>query len=126
MLRNLCAVHVWCAVVVFVGAATPAQAYLGSFNTPNDGYDVQSGSVAGDVSYYNAGQFGLNAGGGGPLPTPIMADSGLWSVTGEVGGYFSNSTDRGLYTASAPPLSRESKYGARCVHCWRAQWWTNR
>ncbi len=103
MLRNLCAAQVWCAVVVLVGATTPAQAYLGSFNTLlGDGYDVQSGFVYGDVSYYNAGQYGANAG-GGPGPTQITADSGLWSVTGEVGGYFDNSTDRGNYTLGFPP-----------------------
>mgnify|MGYP000219586228 CR=1 FL=1 len=82
---------------------TSAHAYLGSF-TPQDGYHVQSGLVYGDVSYYNAGQYGTNAG-GGPGPTQIVADSGLWSVVGPAGGYFSNPTDRNNYTASAPPYA---------------------
>ena len=75
MIRNLSTAPAWCAVMLLVGSATPALAYLGSF-TPNDGYHVQSGLVYGDVSYYNAGQYGANAG-GGPGPTQITANSGL-------------------------------------------------
>jgi hypothetical protein len=82
---------------------TNAHAYLGSF-TPQDGYHVQSGLVYGDVSYYNAGQYGANAG-GGPGPTQITANSGLWSVIGPAGGYFSNPTDRTNYTTGAPPYA---------------------
>ena len=81
--------------------ATPASAYLGSFS-PNDGYHVQSGFVYGDVSYYNAGQYGVNAG-SGIGPTQITADSGLWSAQGPVGGYFSTAVDRSNYTAGTHP-----------------------
>jgi hypothetical protein len=101
MIRSRLNAHAWCAVTLFIAAAAPAYANLGSF-TPQDGYDVQSGLVYGDVSYYNAGQYGANAG-GGPGPTQIVADSGLWSVIGPAGGYFSNPTDRTNYTTGAPP-----------------------
>ncbi|TWT78132.1 hypothetical protein Pla123a_09220 [Posidoniimonas polymericola] len=87
-----------CAVLSFV---SPARAYLGSFS-PSDGYDVQSGLVYGDVSYYDAGQYGANAGGGAG-PNQIAADSGLWSVASPVGGYFSTLADRANYTAATPP-----------------------
>ncbi|TWU24608.1 hypothetical protein [Bythopirellula polymerisocia] len=91
-------------IATFLAASwlsTPANAYLGSF-APSDGYNVQSGFVYGDVSYYNAGQYGVNAG-GGPGPTQITADSGLWSVTSSVGGYFSTVVDRANYISGAPP-----------------------
>jgi hypothetical protein len=102
MIRSLSIAPAWCAVMFLVGAATPAHAYLGSFATPIDGYDVQSGLHYGDVSYYNAGQYGANAG-GGPGPTQIVADSGLWSVIGPAGGYFSNPVDRASYISNYPP-----------------------
>ena len=78
------------------------QHYLGSF-APSDGYDVQSGLVYGDVSYYNAGQYGVNAG-GGPGPTQVTADSGLWSITSSVGGYFSTVVDRTNYISGRLPM----------------------
>ncbi len=103
MFRTLSVSSVWCTVVLLVGVATPARAALFSF-APQDGYDVQSGLVYGDVSYYNAGQFGANAG-GGPGPTQITADSGLWSVVGPAGGYFDNPADRASYIFGTPPYS---------------------
>ncbi|MDZ4818809.1 MAG: PEP-CTERM sorting domain-containing protein [Planctomycetota bacterium] len=103
MFRTLSVSSVWCAVGFLVGVAAPAQGALFSFG-PQDGYDVQSGLVYGDVSYYNAGQFGANAG-GGPGPTQITADSGLWSVVGPAGGYFDNPVDRASYTLGTPPYS---------------------
>jgi hypothetical protein len=101
MIRTHSSAPAWCALTLFLAASAPAYANLGSF-TPQDGYDVQSGLVYGDVSYYNAGQYGANAG-GGPGPTQIVANSGLWSVIGPAGGYFSNPGDRNSYTAGAPP-----------------------
>ncbi len=92
---------VCCVTLLSIGTARPAHAYLGSFG-PQDGYHVQSGLVSGDVTYYNAGQYGGNAGGGSG-PTQIVADSGLWSYVGPAGGYFSNAVDRGNYIATAPP-----------------------
>jgi hypothetical protein len=103
MIRFLSIAPAWCAVVVLIGAATPAHAYLGSFANPNDGYDVQSAQHRGDVTYYNAGQYGANAGGGSL--THIAADSGLWSLTSPVGGYFSTLADRANYTSGAPPYA---------------------
>ncbi len=84
-----------------IGAyAAPAWAYLGSFNAA-DGYYVQSGSIAGDVSHYNAGQSGANAGGGGLVA--LAPDTGLWDVTGQVGGYFATAANRATGTSGAPP-----------------------
>lgn len=103
MIRSLKIAPAWCAVAFLVGAATPAHAYLGSF-TPQDGYDVQSGLLYGDVSYYDAGQYGANAGGGSG-PNQIVADSGLWSVIGPAGGYFDNPVDRASYISTAPPYA---------------------
>ncbi len=90
-------------LAVLAAAGTPAHAYLGSFR-PQDGYNlfVPSGSVNwSDVSYYNAGQYGPNAG-GGPGPTLQTPDSGLWKVTGQVGGFFTSSAAR---AANTPPTT---------------------
>lgn len=68
------------------GFAAPASAYLGSF-TPSDGYLIVQPWV--DVSYFNMGQFGANAGGGSVAP--IAPDNGLWKVTpGYAGGIYTN------------------------------------
>jgi hypothetical protein len=93
----------WVSVIALVAAAlapTRAMAYLGSFG-PSDGYYAQYGTMLGDVTYYNAGQSGPNAGGG---PTvQIAADSGLWTLQSPVGGVFDNSTDRNNYIALGLP-----------------------
>ena len=68
------------------GAVSPASAYLGSF-APNDGYQIIQQWV--DVSYFNAGQNGINAGGGSM--GHIAPDSGLWKVTPNyAGGIYTN------------------------------------
>lgn len=77
-----------------------AHAYLGSF-TPNDGYYVQSGVILGDVSIYNAGASGPNAG-GGPGPIQINADSGLWKLVSPVGGYFTSVATRNAAVGAGP------------------------
>ncbi len=88
------------AAVCFCFSHTSAVfAYLGSFEV-NDGYQVQSGTILGDVTIYNAGAHGANAG-GGPL-VQIAADSGLWDLTSEVGGYFDSSTDRTTALSPGP------------------------
>lgn len=80
--------------------STPALAYLGSFG-PNDGYVAQYGTVLGDVTYYNAGQNGANAG-GGPL-APVPADTGLWSLqTPNSGGVFASAANRAAFAATYP------------------------
>lgn len=67
-------------------APSPALAYLGSF-TPSDGYQILQPWV--DVSYYNSGQYGANAGGGSAAH--VVPDSGLWSVdSGFAGGIYSS------------------------------------
>lgn len=82
-----------------LGAAQNACAYLGSFG-PNDGYYPQYGTVLGDVTYYNAGQSGANAGGGPTMPLP--ADTGLWKLQTPVGATFGNPVNRAAFTAGYP------------------------
>jgi hypothetical protein len=92
------------SVVVVASAASQACAVLGSF-TPSHGYNlgVYSGNVNwSDVSYYNAGAYGVFAG-GGPGPTLHTPNSGLWSVVGQVGGFFPTAAQRNAATAGAPP-----------------------
>ncbi|MBI5864605.1 MAG: PEP-CTERM sorting domain-containing protein [Planctomycetes bacterium] len=86
------------------GLASPALAHLGSF-TKADGYSlwVPSGAVNWcDVTYYNAGAWGVNSGGGSG-PTPIAPDSGLWSLVSPVGGFFPSAAARNAAVGSAPP-----------------------
>ena len=70
--------------LIVAGLASPASAYLGSF-TPADGYQIWQNWV--DVSYFNSGANGANAGGG--AYGYIVPDSGLWKVTpGYAGGIY--------------------------------------
>ena len=82
--------------------AAPAQAYLGGFE-PADGYQVQSGFIGGDVSYYNAGAHGPNAGGGALVHA--APNAGLWKIdsTSQPGGYFATQVLRAGFTLGAPP-----------------------
>lgn len=88
-----------CGLLVCAVAATPVFAYLGSFR-PIDGYDLYPATIWGDVSLYNAGQYGPNAGGGGY--TQVNADTGLWKLQSNVGGYFDNPVDRNNAVAAGP------------------------
>lgn len=99
MNRNLCGPGALVALAVALAAA-PAQALLNSF-TSNDGYLPQYGTAWGEVSHYNAGQHGANAGGG--VYTQITADSGLWKLLSPVGATFANAGDRAAYLAGGPP-----------------------
>ncbi|MCA9235052.1 MAG: hypothetical protein KDA44_06260 [Planctomycetales bacterium] len=99
MRRNLCAPGALIALAIVLGVATPARAYLGSF-TSNDGYYPQYGTLYGEVSHYNAGQNGVNAGGGAAMQ--IVADSGLWKLQTPVGGGFATVADRNNYLAPGP------------------------
>ncbi len=91
-------------LLALAAAASPAMAYLGSFR-PADGYtlSVPSGGPASwcDVSYYNAGQWGANAG-GAPNPFNVTPNAGLWKLdaTSQVGAFFTTSAAR---NASTPP-----------------------
>lgn len=89
------------AGMVTLWSNTPSWAYLGSF-APADGYHIQSATILGDVTYYNAGQYGSNAG-GGPGPIQIVADSGLWQLLSPVGGYFPSSALRNAVVGGGPP-----------------------
>ncbi len=98
------------SVVVCVLAISSAEAYLGGFE-PADGYLLGSGPILQsganppspytDVTYYNAGQFGANAGGGSSLS--ITPDSGLWDLVSTAGAFFRTPADRLLNTGTAPP-----------------------
>lgn len=84
-------------------ATAPASAYLGSFG-PSDGYNllVLSGSVNwSDVSYYNAGQYGPNAG-NGTGPTLQTPNAGLWRINSQAGGFFATAAAR---NANTPPTT---------------------
>ncbi|MFO0790691.1 MAG: PEP-CTERM sorting domain-containing protein [Pirellulales bacterium] len=82
-----------------------AFARLGSFNS-NDGYQLVLAGPPNynwaDVTYYNAGAYGVNAG-GGPGPTMISPDSGKWKLISQVGGFFGSSAARSSTVGSAPP-----------------------
>lgn len=98
-----CTLRAALAAVVAAGASA-SFGYLGSF-TPADGYNINvfSGSANwSDVSYYNAGAYGANAGGGSG-PTPIAPDSGQWKLTSQVGGFFTSSAARNGAVGGAPP-----------------------
>ncbi len=88
--------------------ATPANAYLGGFE-PADGYTLSAipqgsspASLYSDVTYYNAGQSGANAGGG--VPTVLAPDTGLWMLLTQPGAFFRNSATRSSYTGGAPTV----------------------
>lgn len=87
------------AIVLAAALTSSAHAYLGSFG-PQDGYAAQYGTVYGNVTYFNAGQNGLNAGGG--AMTFIPADSGLWKQVSPVGSSFGNFIDRANFAATYP------------------------
>lgn len=85
-------------------AAAPAFATLGSFG-PNEGYSlsVYSGGYNwADVTYYNAGAYGPNAGGGSG-PNFIAPDSGKWRLVSQVGGFFGSTAARNAMLSGAPP-----------------------
>lgn len=87
------------ALALGVVFSAQAQAYLGSFS-PNDGYQIVQPWV--DVSYFNSGQNGVNAGGGayGYIPP----DSGLWKVApGAAGGIYTSAAARAAALVGIPP-----------------------
>jgi hypothetical protein len=97
------------AAIAALCLVTPVYAYLGGFE-PADGYTIstipQGSSPASqyvDVTYYNAGQNGANAGGG--AVASIATDFGLWSLKTQPGAYFRTAAKRRFYTPGAPPYS---------------------
>jgi hypothetical protein len=97
-LKRLAAASILCA------APTTALARLGGFENA-DGYDINvfSGSLNwSDVSYYNAGAYGPNAGGGSG-PTSMAPNSGLWKIVSSPGGFYDTAANRALFTSGAPP-----------------------
>lgn len=100
--RDLAAVAA-CALTL-AGTASPSFGYLGSFG-PSDGYTlfVPSGGPANwvDVTYYNAGAYGPNAGGG--VLNPIAPDSGNWRLLSQVGGFFPSTAARNAALGGVPP-----------------------
>ena len=88
-----------------------AKAYLGGFE-PADGYTIspipQSSTTNPtsqyiDVTYYNAGQNGANAGGGSLAP--LAPDTGLWKLLTQPGEFFRTAAKRSSYTSGAPPYA---------------------
>lgn len=82
-----------------------AEAYLGSFE-PADGYTLSAipgtpPSPFTDVTYYNAGQSGANAGGGSPAQ--ITFNTGLWRLLSEPGAFYATSAIRNAYLGVTPP-----------------------
>lgn len=99
-------------VLGITAVASPALAILGSFG-PAEGYslNVYSGSYNwADVSYYNAGAYGANAGGGSG-PNFLAPDTGLWRVVSNAGGFFSNSAARTAALSTAPPYPTSNPTG---------------
>lgn len=78
----------------YIGSCAPADGYLLSGIGPFPADWV-------DVTYYNAGAFGANAGGGSV--TPVIPDSGRWSLLSQVGGFFTSSAARAASVGGAPP-----------------------
>lgn len=95
------------ATIVVTLVAGRAEAYLGSFE-PADGYTINQipsspPSDFIDVTYYNAGQWGANAGGGGPAPQPFNDPANLWHLLTSPGAFFPNTATRNTYVSGAPP-----------------------
>lgn len=92
------------AAAVLLALTSPAAAHLGSIR-PADGYLIAGvGPFPADwvdVTYYNAGAFGANAGGGSV--SLIAPDSGNWSLLSQVGAFFPSSAARNAAVGSAPP-----------------------
>lgn len=98
-------------------AASPAHAYLGSFR-PQDGYSINvfTGSANWcDVTYYNAGAYGPNAG-GGIGPTPAVPDSGLWKLQSQAGAFFPTNAARNAAVGGAPPYPNSVPPGTMPVY----------
>jgi hypothetical protein len=87
-------------VAATMGFCSPAWAILNSFEY-SDGYYLTSPGWV-DVTYYDAGQFGVATGGSGS-PTAIAPDSGLWSLNSQVGAFYATSAQRNAATSGAPP-----------------------
>jgi len=85
------------SVALVAGLAGQAHASLGTFS-PANGYQIVQPWV--DVSYFNSGQYGPNAGGGSLSHVP--ADSGLWKVTGSVGGIYTTAAARNAAITADP------------------------
>jgi hypothetical protein len=104
------------ALVAALVLTAPAHAYLGGFE-PADGYILapipqgsNPASLYSDVTYYNAGQHGANAGGGGPVT--VAPDSGLWDLLTPAGAFFRNVATRTTYTGGAPPYGPYPTFGS--------------
>lgn len=92
------------AAAALLCTASPAAAHLGSIR-PADGYLIAGvGPFPADwvdVTYYNAGAFGANAGGGSVAL--IAPDSGNWSLLSSPGAFFTSAAARNAALGGAPP-----------------------
>jgi hypothetical protein len=87
-----------------LGTASPSHAYLGGFENA-DGYVFAYTSYFSnwvDVAYYNAGQWGANAG-GAPLPLEVNFNTGLWKLTSSPGSFFDSTATRLAWAGNTAP-----------------------
>ncbi|MCY2928757.1 MAG: PEP-CTERM sorting domain-containing protein [Planctomycetota bacterium] len=92
------------ALLALLGAASPSYALLGGFENA-DGYVFAYSSYFSnwvDVAYYNAGQWGANAG-GAPLPVEVNFNTGLWKLTSSPGSFFDSTATRLTWAGSTAP-----------------------
>jgi hypothetical protein len=92
-------------LALIAASGTSAHAYLGSYG-PNDGYNLSmfaGGNNWCDVTYYNAGAYGANAGGG--FAANIAPDSGLWKLRSQNGAFFATNAARNAQVGTAPPYT---------------------
>ena len=91
-------------VLAALSTALRCHAYLGGFENA-DGYVFAYTSYFSnwvDVAYYNAGQWGANAG-GGPLPVEVNFNTGLWNLTSSPGSFFPSTATRVTWAGTTAP-----------------------
>ena len=98
----------WLLLLSFLWTFAPsAEAYLGSFE-PADGYTLSPipgspPSIFTDVTYYNSGQFGVNAGGGSPAQIPFNTGSWRLPPSSQPGAFYATSAIRNAWLGVTPP-----------------------
>jgi hypothetical protein len=94
------------SAVVLAALVSPADAYLGGFENA-DGYSYaftypQLDNWV-DVTQYNAGAWGPNAGGGSPFQQTV--NTGLWTYTSAAGSAFDTQANRVTYMGATPTFN---------------------
>lgn len=86
-----------------LGSFTAADGYYHFISPPSAAYNWA------DVTYYNAGASGANAGGGGQAY--IAPDSGLWKLVSQNGAHFPTTAARNAFVGGYPPYPTTSPTG---------------